>query len=582
MNRELVHLFERIAALLEIKGEDPFKIRAYRRAAEALADLDVDARLLWEQGRLTEVPGIGAAIAGKIDEYLRTGRLAFLERLEAEVPPTLLPLLRLPGLGPKRVAQLWRERGITDLDSLEQALAAGRLQGLKGFGPRTLTRLQEAIRAYREHADRILLGEALSAAEALLTTLRDHLAVLQAAPIGSLRRGRETVGDLDLLIATPTPAAVLRYLDDLPGWRTLAQGEDEVEGQWQGLPAHLHFCPPEVFAAQLLYNTGNTAHREALARWGAARGLTLTPDGWQDAQGRLLPAADEAELYAQVGLPYIPPELRQGRGELEAAAEGRLPTLLQADDLLADLHTHTTWSDGHLSVRELAQAALEHGLRVLAITDHSQSLRVAGGLSPEALRRQREEIRAVQAELGDRLLLLQGAEVEIQPDGSLDYPDEVLAELDLVVASLHQNLRQPREEITTRLLRAIAHPHVDIIGHPSGRLLPHRPPADLDWARIFAAAAAHGTALEINANPHRLDLKDEHIRQALAQGVVLSLNTDAHRAGDFALRRYGVLTARRGWAPTTAILNAWSPEQLLAWLRTPKPQRAARFARPTE
>ena len=568
-------LFRRIALLLEIQGADGFKINAYRRAAERLANTEPETiRYLWEQGRLTDLPDIGTAIAKKIDEFLRTGHLDFLTRLEQEVPPGLVDLTRLPGLGPKRVRRLWLELGITDLDTLEQAAAQGRVQALRGFSTRTEVQILQAIRAQREHEERLLLGEALPAAEALLHRLREHLAVVRAEPTGSLRRGAETVGDVDLLIATTTPDAVLRLLEDLPTWETLTSSAAEVQARWQGLPVHILFCPPDTFAAQWLYATGSAAHREALAQRGAERGLTLTPQGWRDAQGVLLPAATEADLYARVDLPFIPPELRQGQGEIEAAAQGRLPTLLRSEDLLADLHSHSTWSDGRFSIREMALAALERGLRVLAITDHSQSLTVAGGLTPEDLRRQRAEIAQVQAELGDRLLLLQGAEVEIAPDGTLDYPDEVLAELDIVIASLHTHLRQPAQEITQRLLRAIAHPHVDIIGHPTGRLLPHRPPADLDMERIFAAAAAHGVALEINANPHRLDLHAAHIRRALEHGVVLSLNTDAHRPAHFAYRRYGVLTARRGWATAEAVLNTWTPERLLTWLRTPKPQRA--------
>ncbi len=568
-------LFRRIALLLELQGEQGFKVNAYRRAAERLANTEPETvRYLWEAGRLTDLPDIGPAIAKKIDEYLRTGRLAFLDRLEGEVPPGLVDLTRLPGLGPKRVRRLWLELGITDLEALERAAAQGRLQALKGFSARTEAKILQALREWRRHQARHLLGEALPAAEALLAHLRGHLAVVQAEVAGSLRRGAETVGDLDLVVATPTPAAVARLLNDLPTWETQKQTAEGLEGTWQGLPIHLHFCPPERFAAHWLYATGSAAHRQALAQRGSAQGLRLTPAGWQDAQGALLPGATEEDLYAAVGLPLVPPELREGQGELEAAAQGRLPRLVRSADLHAELHSHSTWSDGRFSIREMALAALQRGLRLLAITDHSQSLTVAGGLTPADLRRQRQEIAQVQAELGERIVLLQGAEVEIGPDGTLDYPDAVLAELDVVIASLHTHLRQPAAEITQRLLAAIQHPHVDLIGHPTGRLLPHRPPADLDMERIFAAAAATGTALEINANPHRLDLKAEHIRRALAHGVVLSLNTDAHRPTDLDFRRYGVLTARRGWAPAEAILNTWPVERLLAWLRTPKPRRA--------
>lgn len=323
-----------------------------------------------------------------------------------------------------------------------------------------------------------------------------------------------------------------------------------------GLPVHLIAVAPQRFGAAWVLATGSDAHRAALHALAAARGVEA------DA-----PFPTEEGYYAALGLPWIPPELREGRGEIEAAAAGRLPDLVTTEQVRAELHSHTTWSDGHASIREMAEAAAARGLRLLAITDHSQSLGVAHGLTPERLRAQREEIRRVQAEMGDRIVLLQGAEVEILADGRLDYPDEVLAELDIVIAALHTALRQPRAQVTDRLVAAIRNPHVDIIAHPSGRLLPHRPGADLDWEAVLGAAAEHGVALEINAHPRRLDLTDDLARAAIRRDIPLTVDTDAHRPVDFDNLFYGILTARRGWASASHVLNTRPPEAILAWLR---------------
>ena len=555
MNRAVAQLFRRIATLLELQGESAYKTRAYRRAADAIETLEEPIEALWQAGRLTEIPGVGAAIAGKIDEYLRTGQLGFLERLEAEVPPTLLEILSLPGLGVKKVRRLWQELGITDIDMLEEAARYGRLRALPGFGARTETRILEAIQARRDQPTGVLLGEAYPRAQQVLKRLRGIPAIARAELAGSTRRGKALVGDLDLLLAAEQPAealqAALEHLG-LQGEVVLHPDYAETETRLpEGFPLHLIATRPERWGSAWVLSTGSAEHVQALG------GSAALPND----------APTEAAFYQALGLPWIPPELREGRGEVAAARRGALPTLLTAADIRADLHNHSDWSDGHATIRQMAEAALARGLQVLAITDHSQSLGVAHGLTPEHLRAQREEIHRVQAELGDRILLLQGAEVEILADGRLDYPDEVLAELDVVVASLHTSLRQPREQITARLLRAIRNPHVDIIGHPSGRLLPHRPGADLDWEAVLTAAAQHGVALEINAHPRRLDLADHLVQQATGRGILISINTDAHRPTDFDNLFYGVLTARRGWASPENIINTWETDRLLAWLR---------------
>ena len=555
MNRAVAQLFRRIATLLELKGESAYKTRAYRRAADAIETLEEPIEALWQAGRLTEIPGVGAAIAKKIDEYLRTGQLGFLERLEAEVPPSLLEILSLPGLGVKKVRRLWQELGIEDVAGLEQAARESRLRALPGFGAKTETRILEAIQTRREQPTGFLLGEVYPRAQQVLERLRRLPLVGRAELAGSIRRGRALVGDMDLLLAAEQPAealqAALEHLG-LQGEVVLHADYAETETRLaDGFPLHLIAARPERWGSAWVLSTGSAGHLQALG------GSAALPND----------APTEAAFYQALGLPWIPPELREGRGEVEAARAGRLPVLVRAGQIRADLHNHSEWSDGHSTIRQMAEAALARGLQVLAITDHSQSLGVAHGLTPERLRAQREEIRRVQAELGDRILLLQGAEVEILADGRLDYPDDVLAELDVVVASLHTSLRQPREQITERLLRAIRNPHVHIIGHPSGRLLPHRPGADLDWEAVLTAAAEHGVALEINAHPRRLDLADHLVQQAIGRGILISINTDAHRPADFDNLFYGVLTARRGWASPENIINTWETDRLLAWLR---------------
>ncbi|NPA92817.1 MAG: DNA polymerase/3'-5' exonuclease PolX [Chloroflexi bacterium] len=559
-NQTLAALFKRIALLLELKGENPYKIRAYRRAAEALTELDVPATVLWEEQRLTEIPGVGDAIAKKIDEYLRTGHLTFLERLEAEVPPSLIELTQLPGLGPKKVRRLWQELGITNLDALEKAAQEGRLRALSGFGPKSEARILEAIHAHRARPQGFLLGQAYPTALHLLEILRALPEIAQAEMAGSVRRGKAMVHDLELLLAAASPTEALQAaLNALHAEAEIVVHPDYAEAEIQppeGLPIHLIAAQPARWGTAWVFSTGSKTHLNALRDLATAQGHN--PEA---------PFPTETAYYAALGLPWIPPELREGQGEIEAAQTKRLPNLITANAIQAELHSHSTWSDGRASIREMAEAALARGLRVLAITDHSQSLGVAHGLTPERLRAQKEEIRAVQAALGNQILLLQGAEVEILADGSLDYPDDVLAELDVVVASLHTSLRQPRERITERLLRAIRNPFVHIIGHPSGRLLPHRAGADLDWEAVLTAAAASGVALEINAHPRRLDLDDEHVRQAIDRGIPLAINTDAHTPTDFDNRFYGVLTARRGWATADHVINTREPKRLLAWLK---------------
>jgi DNA polymerase (family 10) len=568
-NHDLAGIFQKIADLLEIKGEVIYKTLAYRKAAENLNELGRDVNDVWREGKLTDIPGVGKAIAEKIDELLLTGELGFYNKLTAEVPETLADELQVPDLGPKKVALFWRELGITNLAELEAAARQEKLRHLPGMGAKSEAKIVAGIEALSRRTTRIPLGRAWPVAQELLDFLRSVAGVRAAEAAGSLRRMRDTVGDLDLLVATSDSQAVMdAFVGRGDVARVLGHGETKSSVEFtHELRAQLWAHPPERFGTALQYATGSKDHNVRLRELALKQGLSLSEHALTKQDGSEILCPTEEKVYSTLGLPWIPPELREDRGEVQAARSGTLPKLITLDDVQAELHSHSTWSDGKLTIKEMAEAARARGMRVLAITDHSQSLGVAGGLSVEDLREQRQEIDAVQGELDDSIRLLQGAEVEMRADGSLDYPDEVLAELDVVIASLHMGLRQSRQKVTERTLNAIRNPHVDIIAHPTGRLIPDRQPADLDMDAVLEAAAQHGVALEINAHPSRLDLNDIYARRAIELGVRLTINTDAHSDSDLDMLHFGVATARRAWAGAEQVINTWDSERLLDWLR---------------
>ena len=568
-NQQLADTFTLIANLLEIKGEVIYKILAYRKAADSLNALSRETYELWQEGRLTEIPGVGKAIAEKIDELLSSGKLGFLEQLSAEVPPSLAGVLQVPDLGPKKIALFWRQLGISDLAGLEAAARAGQLRDLPGMGEKSETKIIAGIESLARRTMRTPPAKAWPAAQEILARLRRAPGVAAAEAAGSLRRMRETVGDLDLLAAASDSAPVMAAFTGLPGVeRVLGSGETKSSIEFRnGLRAQLWVHPPERFGTALQYATGSKDHNVRLRELALKQGLSLSDQAITRPDGSEILCASEEEVYKTLGLPFIPPELREDRGEVQAAREGKLPHLLQVSDIQAELHSHSTWSDGRNTIKEMAEAARDRGRRVLAITDHSPSLGITRGVTAKGLIEQRAEIEAVQRELGDSITLLQGAEVEIRADGSLDYPDDVLASLDIVFASLHVSLRQPRLQVTQRLLNAIRNPHVDVIGHPSGRLIPDREGADLDMDAVLAAAAESGVALEISAHPARLDLADVHARRAIEMGILLSINTDAHSPPELDLLHFGVATARRAWVEAKHVINTWETKRLLSWLR---------------
>jgi len=576
-NQQLADVFDTIADLLEIKGEVIYKTLAYRKAADNLRNLGRDVNEVWREGDLTDIPGVGKAIANKIEELLTTGHLDFLDKLNEEVPTTLVEILQVPDVGPKKAALFWHDAGITTLAELESAARAGSLRDLPGMGINSETRIITGIEALARRTDRIPLGTAWPFAQELLGFL-DSIESVQVVEVGgSLRRMKATVGDLDLLAAAEDSGPVMDAFVGHPDViDMISRGDTKSSVEFvNNIRAQLWVHPPERFGTALQYATGSKEHNVRLRELALKQDLSLSDQAFLRKDGSEILCAEEEDVYEILGLPWIPPELREDRGEIQAAQAGVLPVLIEAGDLLSDLHTHSTWSDGKLSIQEMADAAIERGLKVLAITDHSASLGVAGGLTVRRLKEQRQEIDAVQDVLGETIHLLQGSEVEIRSDGSLDYPDDILIDLDIVIASLHTGLRQPREKVTQRLLNAIRNPHVDVIAHPTGRIIPNREGADLDMAAVLEAAAEHGVALEINAHPARLDLDDIYARRAIEMGINLSINTDAHSASDMDLLHFGVATARRGWVTPENVINAWTAERLLVWLKSRGVARSA-------
>jgi DNA polymerase (family 10) len=570
-NREIADIFETVADMLQLKGEIIHRVLAYRRASEAIRELPRDLRAIAAEGKLEGIDNIGAVLAEKITEMLTTGELTFLNRLRQEIPESLVGVLRLNGVGPKKAMLFFKELGLKSVPEVEAAAREGKLASLAGMGAKSEKKILESIEALSRRSNRVRLDLATVAAERILSDLLTMPEALRGEVAGSTRRGKATIGDLDLLIASHTAEPIMDRFVALPIIHSvIGRGPTKCSVELSnGLLCDLRIIPPENYGAALVYFTGSQAHNIKLRALAQAQGWSLNEWAFTatDGSDKQSLYETEAEVYQQLGLAWIPPELREDRGEIEAAGAGTLPTLITLGDIHSDLHMHTTWSDGKLSVREMADLAKSRGLHHIVITDHSQSLGVANGLTVERLWAQRDEIRRVDAEMGPNFRVLQGIELEIRADGQLDYPDEVLAQLDVVIASLHVGLRQERAQVTGRLLNAIRNPHVDIIGHPRGRLIPDREPADLDMDAVFAAAAETDTALEINANPHRLDLDDTHAQRAMELGIKLAINCDAHGAADFEMLRYGIATARRGWVRPQQVINTWTTEQFIRWLQ---------------
>ncbi len=576
-NQQVATIFSNIADMLEIMGESKFRFLSYRRASEIISELPRDLAAYVEDGTLEDIPGVGKAIADKIREMLSTGQLAYYEKLKAQVPETLVEVMRVNGVGPKKAKLFWDQLGVTTLAALNEAATAGKLRDLPGMGVKSEAKIIESIAALSRQTGRFPIGKALPSAEAVLNELMTVEGALEGTLAGSLRRGKTTIGDVDILIASETPEPLMERFVNVPRVaRILGKGETKssIETDY-GLQMDLRVLKPSQWGTALQYFTGSKEHNIRIRELALAKGYSLNESAFSpvDAQGNIIPDAPkitfarEEEVYEFLGLPWIPPELRENNGEIEAALQGKLPHLITRSDIMADLHMHTTWSDGALSIQEMAEHAIQRGHTYICITDHSRSLGVANGLTIERLMQQHEEIQQLNEMFAGRITILHGTEMDIKADATLDFPDDVLAELDFVIASLHVSLGQPRSQITDRLLAAIHNPHVDLIGHPSARYVPDREPVDADWDAVFDAAAKTGVALEINSNPRRLDLDAPYVRRAIELGIPICINTDAHSSAMLDDLSYGVTVARRGWVEARHVLNAKPLDEFLSWAR---------------
>ena len=569
-NLEIARVLDDVADLLEIGEANPFRVRAYRNAARTVEAETVPLRKRLEEGAdLTELPAVGKDIAGRIEELVRTGDLALLNELSDEIPRTLIEVMRLPGIGPKRASVLWKKLGVETVDELEAAAHDGRVAQLKGFGAKTQEKILGGVKEYRRHSTRMKLGDADQHALPLLEYLGQAPGIERLEIAGSYRRRLETVGDIDILAIAKHPVPVMECFTAYPSVsKVLASGETRSSVVLKsGLQIDLRVVPPESYGAALVYFTGSKQHNVKLRTLSLSQGLSISEYGVFPVDGtgkQSVPVAgrSERDVYAAVGLPTIPPELREDRGEIEAARENRLPKLIESRDLKGDLQMHTTWSDGKDSVEDMVKACVAAGYSYMALTDHSQALAMTGGLDAVRMREQWEEIAEVQARY-PRIRVLRSMEVDILADGRLDLDDDSLAELDLVLASVHSMFDLPPAKQTARILEAISHPQVSILAHPTGRQINRREGLAFDLTAVLECAAEQGVAVECNAHPDRLDLSDVHLMAARRLGVKVVISTDAHRVSDLSLMRYGVEQARRAWLKKDDVLNTHPVAHLL-------------------
>lgn len=592
-NKQIAGLFAQMAAVLEILGGDRFRVNAFQKASRVIEDWPEDLAAIGpDVEKLTGVEGIGKGTAQRIAQFLTTGKIKDHDELLARVPPGLPALLNVPGLGPKTIALLWKQAGIESLDDLKTKLRTDELAKLPGLGAKKLENLRKSIAFAQSSGQRVRLGQALPLAMWLVDQLRRIPGVVDASYAGSLRRGKETIGDIDLIVSVdpghdgkkksaakdPAEAVSDAFVKLEPVSEVLAKGPTktsvriagDVGGTSHGIQADLRIVAPESFGAALLYFTGSKEHNVALRERAIKQGARLNEYSLSKDE-KTIAGKTEQEVYKALGLAWIPPTLREDRGEISLAKKNQLPRLLELSDIKAELHAHTDASDGRWSIRELAVAAAERGFHTIAVTDHSRSQVIANGLSPARLEKHIQDIRDVAHELKKTIAVLAGSEVDILADGAMDYPNSLLKELDVVVASPHNALSQEPAKATKRLIKAIQNPYVTIVGHPTGRLINRREGLSPDMKQVIAAAAQRGVALEINANSWRLDLNDSHARAAIEAGVKLAINTDAHGPGDMDQLIYGVLTAQRAGATREHVVNCLSREALAKWLQSTRP-----------
>jgi DNA polymerase (family X) len=599
-NGDLARIFHEIGDILEVQGEIAFKTIAYHRAADAIGRSPIDLVAAYRSGHPPKIPGVGKAISDKITELVTTGHMAYYERLRAEIPPSLVDLLAIPGLGPKTVRLVYEELHVETIEDLRQAAEAGTLRSLKGLSERTEQQILAGIAALETRTKRMLLPKAEEAINSVIALLDGTPGLRSIQPAGSFRRQRETIGDIDLLAEADDPRALMERFTNLGV-------ADEVIGRgghksairmFRGPQVDLMAMPPGEAGAYLIHFTGSKEHNVRLRAIARDKGWSLSEYGFlkigedgeplTGADAELKAFATETEAYAFLDLPFIEPELREDAGEIEAARAGRLPTLITQADLRGDCHTHSEWSDGNYSIEDMAEACRRRGYAYQVLTDHTQSLAIARGLAPDRVEQQRAIIAALNKRFEQEerdgtappetppegFRLLHGCELEVRADGALDFPDDLLARFDVVVASVHVSRRQPKAELTQRTLNAINSPHVDIVAHPSGRMIQTRDDLDLDWEAVYEAAAETGTALEMNGSPHRLDLSVERARRAVEAGCILTVDSDAHYIRELDYVRWGISQARRAWVEPHNALNTRSRAELLEWVAG-KPARIA-------
>lgn len=581
-NLDVARTLSEVADLLDIRGANPFRIRAYRNAVRTVESLTRPLSQMVDEGEdLTELQGVGKQVDAHIRELLQTGQLTVLDEITEEVPRTLTQLVRLDGVGPKKAKKLWEELGVESVEGLEAEIEKGTVEELSGFGAKSVEKMKGSIEDYRQHRDRFLRAEAEDLIRGLLEYMEDAPHVDRLEVAGSYRRRKETVGDIDLLArADEGGAEVVEYFTNFPG-AVRIEAAGDTKGNIvlpSGLSIDLRVIPSESYGAAMHYFTGSKEHNVRVRTMAVKKGLRVNewgvfripegadPDDLGTTDGEHIGGETEEEVFAAVDLPWIPPELREDRGEFDAASQGDLPALVELDAVRGDLHMHSTWSDGTASILEMARGCIERGYRYMAITDHSKAVTVANGLTPERVREQWNEVREAQEEVGDDFRILRGQEVDILKDGSLDQPDDILEELDIVVIAVHSFMDMERDEMTARVLRGMDHPRVDILAHPTGRLINRREPFPIDLEKILQRALERDIAVEINAHPRRLDLNDRYASRARELGVRIVIDSDAHAVRGLDVMRHGVDQGRRAGLECSDVLNCGTLKDVIGWL----------------
>ena len=568
-NYEVASLLRNIAQLLEIKEEMVFKIRAYEKAALVIENLDEDIEEVWKKGKLDDIPGVGEALTKKISEFLETGKLEYYEKLKKAVPVNMEELGSVSGLGPKTIMKLYKKLNVKNIKDLEKAAKKHKIQKIEGLGPIVEENILKSIEFAKASGKRFLLGTALDIAEEIKNKFKKLKDVNKIEVAGSLRRKKETIGDIDILITSKNSGKVMDFftkMDDIED--VLAKGPTKASVRLEGIQADLRVLPEKTYGAALLYFTGSKQHNIALRKIAIKKGMKLSEYGlFNKKTNKLLAGKTEEECYKKLGLKYIEPEIREEEGEIEAAFKGKLPKLIGYNDIKSDLQMHTKWSDGSNTIMEMALAAKKLGFGYICITDHvGDTFKIANSLNEKRIKKQRKEIDKINNKIKN-FTVLQGGEVNIKSDGSLDMKDSVLRNLDIVLAAIHSGFKNPEEKITQRLVKAMENEHVDIIAHPFGRLLSTRPAYEMDFDRILGKAKQTKTILEINAYPERLDLNDVHVRAAVKSKIKLSIGTDAHEASELRYHKLGIATARRGWTTKKDVINTYSVKDMLKLLK---------------